>query len=119
MARALAAISVACLVCLCGVAIAADSPVGKWDLTSSGSDGQDYSWVLTITENDGKLAGSLSGGPGDFTLDDVTYESKTLRCKVIIDDQTYNIEAKVNGNTMEGGYKGPGGDGKIKAKKQS
>lgn len=120
MARILAAVSMACLICFCAVAIAADSSVaGKWDLTSSGADGQDYSWVLTIKDDGGKLAGTLSGGPGDFTLSDLTYESSTLRCKVVIDDQTYSIEAKVNGDTMEGAYKGPGGDGKIKAKKQS
>jgi len=103
-----------------GMAVAAEKAVvGNWQVVSDSPSGEQYQWKLAIKEEDGKLSGTISGGPGQFPLLDLKYEGSTFTCKVTIDERTYAIEVKVTGNTFEGTWKGPSSQGTLKGTKQA
>ncbi|MFN7994756.1 MAG: hypothetical protein U0Q18_14205 [Bryobacteraceae bacterium] len=99
---------------------AADSPiVGKWDCTSSDDAGQSYSWTLTVKDDGGKLTGTLSGDPGDLELVDARLDGNSFTFKVVVNDNTYTVETTIDGNKIEGKYKGAEANGTLKGTKQS
>jgi hypothetical protein len=98
---------------------AANDVVGTWDVTSSDNAGSDMSWILVIKEDGGKLTGTISGEPGDFTLEDVKIDGHTLTFKTTIDSETYTTEAKISGSKLEGNYKGTSVKGTLKGTKKS
>lgn len=101
------------------VAAAANDAVGKWDLTSSTDEGSEMNWILVIKDDGGKLTGTLSGEPGDFTLEDVKLDGNTLTFKTTIDAETYTSEVKISGEKLEGNYKGAAMKGTLKGTKKS
>jgi hypothetical protein len=99
---------------------AEDKPVvGTWQVTSDSPDGELVRWTLTVKEESGKLAGSISASMGQFNLVDPKFEGSTFSFKVMVSEQTYAIETKVSGSTLEGSWKGGGGQGFVKGTKQS
>jgi hypothetical protein len=103
-----------------GAAMAAENAVvGLWQVVSDSPGGEQYQWKLEIKEEDGKLSGSLSGGPGQFPLLEPKFEDGTLTFKVTIEEQTYAIQMKVTGAKIEGTWKGPSSQGTMKGSKQS
>ena len=93
--------------------------VGTWQVTSPTESGEEYTWKLVIKEDGGKLSGTISGEPGDFTLSDVKYEDDKLSFKVTIEDQTFTIEARISGNKLEGAYKSATMSGTLKGVRQA
>lgn len=109
------------LVLIAAVALtAADKPVvGSWQCISDSPDGEQYRWTVTVKEEDGKLSGTISGAPGEFTMVDPRFENGTFTFKIQIEGQTYTVEAKISGDRLEGIWKGAASQGVIKGTKQS
>lgn len=100
--------------------MAADKPVvGSWQCVSDSPDGEQYRWTVTVREEDGKLSGTISGAPGEFTMVDPRFENDTFTFKIQIEGQTYTVEAKISGDKLEGVWKGAASQGVIKGTKQS
>jgi len=94
---------------------AAENPVvGTWDCVGTDDQGQSSNWTLVVKEEGGKLGGTLSGDPGEFTLVDAKLDGNSFTFKVIVNEETYTVDAKVDGNKVEGKYKGPEAGGTIK-----
>jgi hypothetical protein len=103
-----------------GLLAAANAAVGTWEVVSAMDGGDEMTWKLVINEDAGKLTGTISGEPGDFTLEDIKVEGDTLTFKVSIEDQTYTTEAKISGSKLDGVFKGTGGaKGTLKGTKQA
>ncbi len=85
---------------------AAPSAVGTWQVTSTTDSGEQNAWKMVITEQDGKLAGTLAGDPGEFQLENVRFEKGVLTFAVKLGDADYTVEAKVKGDALEGTFKG-------------
>jgi hypothetical protein len=108
-------------VCLFGCALcwASDSAiVGKWECTATDEAGQQTNWTLVVTNDGGKLAGSLAGDPGEFALVDPKLDGNTFSFKVIVNEAAYTSEVTIDGKKLEGKYKGPEAAGAIKGVKQ-
>lgn len=101
------------------LAAAANAVVGTWQLVSDSPGGEQYNWTLVLKEDEGKLVGTLTGGPGSYTLLEPKLEGETFTCKVTIEEQTYAIQAKIAGGKFDGTWKGPGSQGTIKGSKQA
>jgi FlaG/FlaF family flagellin (archaellin) len=99
--------------------LAANDAVGTWDVTSATSEGSEMNWTLVIKDDGGTLTGTISGEPGDFTLEDVKLDGHTLTFKTTIDSETYTTEAKISGSKLEGSYKGTAVKGTLKGTKKS
>ncbi|MCS7314747.1 MAG: hypothetical protein RMI94_01750 [Bryobacterales bacterium] len=99
---------------------AADKPVvGTWQCVSDSPDGSQYSWAVVVKEEGGKLSGTISGAPGEFSMEDVRFEGGVLTFKVRIEGDVYTIEARVQGDNLEGTWKGPSSQGVIKGSRRS
>jgi len=111
----------AALAALAGaMVLAADKPVvGTWEAFSDSPGGEQYKWTLVVKQGDGKLSGTISGGPGQYPLLDPNMEGDTFTCKITIEEQTYTIQVKVTGSKFEGIWKSPASQGAIKGTKQS
>jgi hypothetical protein len=101
------------------LAAAANAVVGTWQLVSDSPGGEQYNWTLVLKEDEGKLSGTMTGGPGAYTLLEPKLEGETFTFKVTIDEQTYSIQAKISGGKFDGTWKGPGSQGTIKGTKQA
>ena len=100
--------------------LAADNPmVGKWDCIGTDDAGQASNWTLVVKDDGGQLKGTLSGDPGEFELVDAKFEGGTFTFKVVVQDATYTVESKIDGNKLDGKYKGPEAGGTIKGTKAS
>jgi len=105
---------------LAALALAAgNAVVGTWQLVSDSPGGEQYTWTMVIKEENGKLSGTLTGGPGQYPLLDPKVEGDTFTCKLTIDEQTYAIQAKISDGKFDGTWKGPTSQGIIKGAKQS
>ena len=99
---------------------AGDNPVvGTWDFTSVDDAGQSSTWTMVVKKANGSLTGTLSGDPGEFTLVDPKLVGKTCTFKVVINEVSYSVEATIDGNKLEGKYKGADSNGTLKGTKQS
>lgn len=117
MTRALLAVAV---LLLFGAGLfAGNAAIGTWEVVSAmDGGGEEMTWKLVIKEDAGKLTGTISGEPGDFTLEDVKVEGDTLAFKVTIDDETYVTEAKITGSKLDGVFKATGVKGTLKGTRQ-
>jgi len=97
---------------------AENAVVGKWDVTATDESGQPSNWTLVVKDDGGKLAGTLSGDPGEFPLVDAKLEGNSFSFKVIVNEANYVVEGTVDGNKFEGKYKGPEASGTVKGAKQ-
>jgi hypothetical protein len=99
---------------------AADNPaVGTWDVVGTDDAGQTANWTLTVKDDGGKLAGTLSGDMGEFALVDAKLEGNAFTFKVVVNESTYTTEGTIDGNKFEGKYKGPEAAGTLKGTKKS
>ncbi|HEX8985019.1 MAG TPA: hypothetical protein VF767_06305 [Bryobacteraceae bacterium] len=99
---------------------AAGAPVGSWECVSvaPGSSGE-MNWTLEIKEVDGKLTGTAGNDQGEVAVDDMKFENDTLTFSVSLDSGTYEVTLKVNGEKLEGNWKGGGETGAIKGNKKA
>ena len=96
-----------------GSLMRADSPAaGTWDCVAGTPDG-DMNWTLAITENEGALAGTISGNPGEFPLADVKFDEGTLTFKVTIEDVTYGVKVRIDKDKLDGNWEGGDSSGTL------
>ena len=99
---------------------AADNAVvGTWDAVGTDEAGQSSNWTLTVKDDGGKLAGVLSGDPGEFPIVDAKVDGNSFTFKVVVNEATYTVETTLDGNKFDGKYKGPEGGGTLKGTKRS
>jgi len=93
--------------------------VGQWDLVGTDDAGQASNWTLVVKDDGGKLSGTLSGDPGEFPLVDAKVEGNAFTFKVIVNEATYTTESTIDGNKLDGKYKGPEAAGTLKGTKHT
>jgi hypothetical protein len=110
--------------CLCACALAAPSfaasasVAGKWKGQGKTNSGRERAFVLELTDENGKIAGTLSVDEGTVAIEDAKVEGNELTFKLSVDEGTYTIKVTVDGSSMKGSYRGPGGEsGDITAAK--
>src|SRR5690242_19662714 len=102
---------------LCSLVLsAADS---KWRFTATDSEGNDSQWVLELKTQDGKLAGTLTGDNGTVPLIDPAADDTSITFKVTVDDVTYDVHLKIDGDKLEGKYTGGQNSGTIKGARET
>ena len=104
---------------LAGVLRAAAAPpiAGRWNCAAIMPDGGESKWVLTVQQEDGKLAGRIQGERGDFALIDPRFENGAFSFQFEIDAQTYQVRVKVRGAMFEGTWEGGGAAGAVRGAK--
>jgi len=92
---------------ICGVAAAADEPAkvaGTWEVSSQGRNGP-MTQTLTITQDGGKIKGTLTSPRGDANFEGAVEGNKvSFTIKRETDNGTFVIEysATVDGDAMKG-----------------
>jgi hypothetical protein len=101
--------------------LAAKAPVGTWECVSviPGSGSAETTWTLDIREVDGKLVGTAGNDEGQISIDDPKFDDDTLTFSVSLDSGTYDITLKVDGDKLDGSWKGGGETGSIKGNKKA
>ena len=96
-------------VCLiAGTLHAAGNPaVGKWNCSSLGENGMHLTWSLAVTEQDGKLAATVTLDTTDIPLIEPKLEGKTLTFKLRVNDhEVVSFELKIDGDKLAGRFEG-------------
>lgn len=89
---------------------------GEWAAQATTSWGETYSLTLILEKGDSGLQGRLvTSDGGAFDLENVTYENDRLTFDVEINYTKYHVEAKVDGDRMEGRWEGGGDSGTVTA----
>jgi uncharacterized protein YabE (DUF348 family) len=97
------------------MAFAGDAKVvGTWDAVAVTPEG-DMPALLTITETDSALEATMDIGGMERVVKDVKLEGDVLTMTVMYDGAPYDVELKVDGDTMEGTYSGAMATGELKA----
>lgn len=114
-----AAILVATLLVSAPLARAADraGAFGTWDAVATTPNG-DMPSVITIQKVEGKVKAEIEIEGLKRTVTDETLEAGVLRMKVQYDTGIYDVEAKIDGDAMEGSWQGGGYSGTLKAKRR-
>ena len=101
------------------VAGAADAPkvVGTWDAMATTPNG-DMPSVIVIKQVDGALKAELEIDGTKRTVSDEKLEGNVFRMKVQYEGGVYDIELKVDGDTLDGTWQGGGYSGTLKAKRR-
>src|SRR5436190_11754589 len=97
--------------CAAKPATSADIPTGKW----SGDYGPDANRrdpvSLELSSKDGKLQGTVHAGPRSMPLSNIVYKAETGAITMEFDAQGhggrtihYQIDGKIEGNTMSGSW---------------
>jgi hypothetical protein len=93
--------------------------LGTWDAVTTDDAGQTANWTLVVKDDGGKLAGTLSGDPGEFPISDVKVDGNSFSFKVVVNEATYSIETTIDGNKFDGKFKGPEAAGTLKGTKHA
>jgi hypothetical protein len=99
--------------------LAASKPLGRWECTSSTPGGSEMKWTLTVKEVDGKLVGTAGSDDGEIEIEDAKFENDTLSFKVTHDSGSYEVILKIDGDKLDGNWKGGGETGTIKGAKKA
>lgn len=100
--------------------IAASKPVGSWECTSTTPTGGEMKWTLTLKEVGGKLVGSAgSDDGGEISIEDAKYDNGTLTFKVPFEGCTYEVTLRIEGDKLDGSWKGGGENGIVKGTKKA
>jgi hypothetical protein len=101
------------------VALAADAPraVGTWDAVASSPNG-DMPSVITIKLVEGALKAEIAIDGTERTVTDEKLEGNVFRMKVQYEGGVYDVEAKIDGDTLDGTWQGGGYSGTLKAKRR-
>ena len=100
-------------------ALAADAPkaAGTWDVVATTPQGEMTS-VLTVKIVDGQPKAEFELGGMKRTVTDEKLAGNVLTLKVEYEGGVYDVEAKVDGDTMTGTWQGNGSSGELKAKRR-
>lgn len=97
------------------LAFAGDAKVvGTWDAVAVTPEG-DMPALLTITETDGAFEAEMEIGGMNRRIEDEKLEGDVFTMTVMYDGVPYDVELKVDGDTMEGTYSGAMATGELKA----
>ena len=88
--------------------------VGPWDAVAVTPEG-DMPALLTISESEEALEATMDIGGMDRLVKDVKLDGDVLTMTVMYDGAPYDVELKVDGDTMEGTYSGAMATGELKA----
>jgi hypothetical protein len=115
----LAALLIAAVLVSAPLARAADAPgaFGTWDVVATTPNG-DMPSVITINKVAGNVKAEIEIEGLKRTVTDETLEGGVLRMKVQYDAGIYDVEAKIDGDAMEGSWQGGGYSGTLKAKRR-
>jgi hypothetical protein len=94
---------------------AAPSVVGSWECVSMTPDGDDMHTTLTVTDLQGKRAGTLTGGEGDWKISNLKFDGKVFSFTATRDYDEYTVILNFDGYRMEGKWLGGGDAGKVTA----
>jgi hypothetical protein len=110
----LATVALAAPLCLAG-----DAPkvVGAWDAVAQTPNGEMTS-VMTITEEEGALEVEMVLGGMKRRVTKEKLEGDLFTMTVYYDGMPYDVELKIDGDTMEGSWAGSDASGTLKAKRQ-
>jgi hypothetical protein len=99
---------------------AADKPkaLGTWDVVASTPNG-DLSSVMTVKMVDGKVKVEFEAGGMARTVTDEKLEKDVLTMKVEYEGGLYDVEAKIDGDKLEGTWQGNGASGTLSGKRRS
>jgi len=101
------------------LAIAADAPkaVGTWDAIASTPNG-DMPSVITIKQVEGALKAEIEIDGLQRIITDEKLEGDVFRMKVQYEGGVYDVEAKIDGDTLDGTWQGGGYSGTLKGKRR-
>ena len=101
------------------LASAADAPkvVGTWDAVASTPNG-DMPSVIIVKQVEGALKAEIELDGMQRIVTDEKLEGDVFRMKVQYEGGVYDIEAKIDGDAMEGTWQGGGYSGTLKAKRR-
>ena len=118
-ASRLALVAAAAVLAIPPLALAADAPkvVGTWDVVATTPNG-DMPSVITVKLVDGALKATIEIDGVPRTVTDEKLEGNVFRMKVQYEGGVYDIEAKVDGDTLDGTWQGGGYSGTLKAKRR-
>src|SRR5947209_16264906 len=92
------------LLLLCSLVLSAvDS---KWRFTATDNEGNDTQWVLELKTQDGKLTGTLTGDNGALPLIDPKEDDTSITFKVQVNDNTFDVDLKIDGDKLQGKFTG-------------
>jgi opacity protein-like surface antigen len=92
-------------------------PVGTWDAVATSPNGEMPS-VITIKLVDGALKAEMELDGVPRTITDEKLEGNVFRMKVQYEGGVYDVEAKIDGDTLDGTWQGGGYSGTLKAKRR-
>jgi len=93
--------------------------LGKWNMTSTTAE-NDVPWTLTIDYKDGKYEATISDtadSPG--LVKDLRVDGSAVHFGVAYQGGEYNIDLKLQGDSLTGTWSGQGNSGETKGRKAS
>lgn len=92
-----------------GGTAAAVGPVGSWKVQAKAGE-RTIEHIMDITEENGALRGRLTTNSGEtLPLSNLTFAGGALKFAISTDDGAYNVEGKVEGDSISGTYTSPSG----------
>ena len=85
-----------------GLVAAAPALVGTWNCSTTDRDGNPIQAVFTVKEDGGKLVGNVMVEEIVAPISDVVADGNDFHFKVTIQEQTFEVQLKVAGSTLEG-----------------
>ena len=98
---------------------AAPSLAGMWQMTSETPNGDSLDWKLTIKQQDGKWTATSGTDQGENTAKDFTVSGNKIHFKTPYQDQDYDIDLTLTGDTLQGTWSGGSDSGKTSGKRAS
>lgn len=101
------------------LAVAADPPavVGTWDVVATTPDGELPS-VLVVKVVEGALRAEIEIDGIKRTVTEEKLQANVFTMKVQYEGTLYDVEGKLDGDTMDGTWVGGGNSGALKAKRR-
>jgi hypothetical protein len=98
---------------------AADAPkaIGTWDAVASTPNGEIHA-VITVKQIEGALRAEVETDGVPRAVTDEKLEGDVFRMKVQYEGGVYDVEAKIDGDTLEGTWQGGGTSGTLTAKRR-
>ena len=97
----------------------ASSLEGTWQMTSETPNGDSLDWKLTIKQQDGKWTATSGTDQGENPAKDVTVTGNKIHFKTPYQDEDYDIDLTLTGDTLQGTWSGGSDSGKTSGKKAS
>ncbi|UCF35726.1 MAG: hypothetical protein JSU96_12905 [Acidobacteriota bacterium] len=92
---------------------------GTWQLTAVADSGDEYDLILTLSEADGKVTGTLGNDEGFLDLAEVEFDGTNLSFSILTPEAIeYEVKLKLEGDTLKGTFRGDNSSsGKVTAQR--